>query len=79
MLAARINAKLNDVSVGARRGDLFDAAGPARFDLIVSNPPYLPTPVGDLPDRGLSRAWEAGTRGRAEGGEEMLVIRAQRA
>jgi release factor glutamine methyltransferase len=35
-----------------------------RFDLIVSNPPYVPSPRPDLPRRGPSRAWEAGHDGR---------------
>jgi release factor glutamine methyltransferase len=64
-ITVRINARLNGVSVTAKRGDLFDAVGDARFDLIVSNPPYLPCPDGQLPRRGPSRAWEAGVLGRA--------------
>jgi release factor glutamine methyltransferase len=65
VLAARVNAKLNRVSVTVRRGDLFEPVGEERFDLIVSNPPYLPAPEGQLPNRGLSRAWEASHSGRA--------------
>ncbi len=65
VLAARANGRLNGVRVVGRRGDLFGAVGPERFDLIVSNPPYLPGPEPDLPDRGLARAWEGGPRGRA--------------
>jgi release factor glutamine methyltransferase len=33
--------------------------------VIVSNPPYLPHPDEELPDRGLRRAVDAGPRGRA--------------
>lgn len=65
VLAVRLNARLNGVRIDAVRGDLFDAVGGQRFDLIVSNPPYLPGPLTHLPGRGLSRAWEAGPRGRA--------------
>jgi len=59
----RLNAALNGASVRAHRGDLFGPVDGRRFDLIVSNPPYVP---GDdeLPTRGLSRAWEGGARGR---------------
>jgi release factor glutamine methyltransferase len=65
VLATRLNAKLNRVTVTALRGDLFLPVGDARFDLIISNPPYLPTPGGELPPRGLARAWEGGPAGRA--------------
>ena len=39
---ARRNAELLSVDVDIRRGDLFRAVGRARFDMIVSNPPYIP-------------------------------------
>jgi release factor glutamine methyltransferase len=35
-----------------------------RFDLIVTNPPYVPGPTEQLPDRGIERAWYAGLDGR---------------
>jgi release factor glutamine methyltransferase len=61
--SARLNAALNGVSVNARRGDLLAPFAARRFDVIVSNPPYLP---GDheLPGRGPERAWEGGRDGR---------------
>lgn len=64
-LATRCNARLNGVSVRAVRGDLFDPVRGRRFDLITSNPPYVPNPTGEIPRRGLARAWEAGTDGRS--------------
>jgi release factor glutamine methyltransferase len=63
VLAIRLNAALNGVRVRARRGDLFAAVPGERFDAIVSNPPYVPG--ADPPRRGLARAWEAGSDGRA--------------
>jgi len=63
VLAARLNARLNGLRIDARRGDLFAAVPGERFDLIVSNPPYLPGP--ELPRSGPARAWEGGPRGRA--------------
>ena len=65
VLTARLNARLNDVEMRVLRSDLFDALGDRRFDLIVSNPPYLPSPDAELPRRGVRRAWEAGPDGRA--------------
>jgi release factor glutamine methyltransferase len=59
----RINARLNRVHVEALRGDLFGPVEGRRFDLIVSNPPYLPGDA-ELPARGASRAWEGGATGR---------------
>ncbi|MBV9413501.1 MAG: methyltransferase [Solirubrobacterales bacterium] len=64
LVSVRLNALLNGVHVTALRGDLFDPVAGRRFDLIVSNPPYLPDPDGDLPNHGLERAWNAGARGR---------------
>lgn len=62
--AARLNARLNGAEVIARRGSLFDPTGGRRFDLIVANPPYVPSASGDVEGRGPARAWEAGPDGR---------------
>lgn len=64
VLTARINARLNGTAVDARRGDLFGAVNGAAYDLITSNPPYVPCASDDLPSRGPERAWEAGRDGR---------------
>ena len=65
VLTTRLNALINGVRVSAHRGDLFAPLGGRRFDLIVSNPPYVPSAESELPARGLERAWEAGEDGRA--------------
>jgi release factor glutamine methyltransferase len=39
---ARGNAALNSVSVDFRIGSLFEPVAGERFDLVVSNPPYIP-------------------------------------
>ena len=65
VLAARLNARLNGVRVDARRGDLLAPVGGERFDLVVSNPPYLPAADGGIPTRGRARALDAGPDGRA--------------
>ncbi len=44
---ARFNAALNGIAnVEFRAGDLYAPAGPERFDLIVSQPPYYPKRAG---------------------------------
>jgi release factor glutamine methyltransferase len=64
VLTARLNARLNGVRIRALRGDLFAPVGDARFDVIVSNPPYVPAEREELPTSGPQRAWDAGRDGR---------------
>jgi release factor glutamine methyltransferase len=65
VLCAAVNARLNGVRVRALRGDLLAPVRRERFDVIVSNPPYLPAGGDALPARGPARAWDAGRDGRA--------------
>lgn len=58
LVTAAINARLNGVRVIPRRGDLFGPVAGEQFDLVVSNPPYLPS--DEIPKRGAARAWEGG-------------------
>jgi release factor glutamine methyltransferase len=62
---ARLNAALHGVRVKALRGDLLAPVGDRRFDVIVTNPPYVPAWDEELPRSGPQRAWEAGRDGRA--------------
>jgi release factor glutamine methyltransferase len=64
VMTVRLNARLNGVHVRALRSDLFAALGDERFDLIVSNPPYVPARTDTLPTSGPRRAWDAGRDGR---------------
>ncbi|HYJ76766.1 MAG TPA: methyltransferase [Kineosporiaceae bacterium] len=41
---ARLNLALGDVHAELRRGDLLEPAARERFDLVVSNPPFVITP-----------------------------------
>jgi release factor glutamine methyltransferase len=66
LITAQLNARLNGVRIRTRRGSLFTGLQGERFDLVVSNPPYVPKPGDDaLPARGPQRAWDAGADGRA--------------
>lgn len=62
---AWVNAVLRGRRIDVRRGSLLDPVRGRRFDLVVSNPPYVPSPVERLPDHGVARAWDAGPQGRA--------------
>src|SRR4051794_25850585 len=43
VLAAWLTARVNGTRVRARRGDLLSAVAGERFDIIASNPPYIPS------------------------------------
>jgi release factor glutamine methyltransferase len=64
LLTVRLNAARAGLTVRTRRGQTFGPVAGERFDLIVSNPPYVPSPRPDVPRHGPSRAWEAGHDGR---------------
>jgi release factor glutamine methyltransferase len=59
----RANAWLTGLPVRVRRGNLFTPVRDQSFDLILTNPPYVPAPTGIRPPRG-ARAWDAGHDGR---------------
>lgn len=63
VLCARMNAALSGQRITARRRDL--SAPEMRYDLVVSNPPYVPAPRDRLPRHGEARAWDGGHDGRA--------------
>jgi release factor glutamine methyltransferase len=62
VLATWLNTR--GLPVAVRRGDALEIAAGRRFDVIVANPPYVPSPDG-VPARGRARAWDAGPDGRA--------------
>jgi len=64
-LAAWLNARLNGARIRARRGDLIGAMGDGRFDVIVSNPPYVPAASDALPLHRASTPLDGGRDGRA--------------
>jgi len=64
LVSAWVNARRDGARVRARRGDLFAPVAGERFDLILANPPYVPSPHDALPRAGAARAWEGGGDGR---------------
>lgn len=64
LATAWANALLHGKRIGVRTGSLFEPVRGRRFDLVVSNPPYVPSPAR-MPTRGIARAWDAGPGGRA--------------
>ncbi|UIX32381.1 HemK2/MTQ2 family protein methyltransferase [Streptomyces sp. GQFP] len=63
LATTRLNALLNGQTLRVRHGDLATAVPGRRFDLVLTNPPYVPAP-GPTPARGPARAWDAGRDGR---------------
>ncbi|MEU0134031.1 HemK2/MTQ2 family protein methyltransferase [Streptomyces sp. NPDC006296] len=62
---ARLNALLHRRRITVQRGDLLSAVPERSYDLVVCNPPYVPSPLDRLPGHGAARAWDAGRDGRA--------------
>lgn len=66
---ARENAAAAGIDIDVREGSWITAVECAPFDVVVSNPPYVPTPPGAeleeiCPEAGPSWAWNAGRDGR---------------
>jgi release factor glutamine methyltransferase len=64
VITARTNGVLRGVSLRVRRGNLFAPVGSERFDLVLANPPYVPSPTDRLPRHTAGRCWDAGPDGR---------------
>ena len=45
----RLNAALNEVEVEVREGSLWDPVAGERFDLVVTNPPFVVSPATEAP------------------------------
>lgn len=65
LATAWLNSALNHCRIRLLHGDLLEPVRGRRFDLVVSNPPYVPAAEPAVPVRGIARAWDAGHDGRA--------------
>ncbi|MGA5194526.1 HemK2/MTQ2 family protein methyltransferase [Streptomyces exfoliatus] len=63
VVTARLNAAGRRLPLRVLHGDFAARTAGSRFDLVLSNPPYVPAP-GPVPSRGPERAWDAGPDGR---------------
>ncbi|WP_395358387.1 HemK2/MTQ2 family protein methyltransferase [Streptomyces sp. YH02] len=61
---ARVNALVRRLPLRVLHGDFATRTKGRRFDLVVTNPPYVPAPGAGQPSRGAERAWDAGPDGR---------------
>ncbi|MEV6611894.1 HemK2/MTQ2 family protein methyltransferase [Kutzneria sp. NPDC051319] len=64
VVSARLNAWLNGQRIKAMHGSMLALPASAEFDVVLANPPYVPSPAETV-TRGRRRAWNAGTDGRA--------------
>ncbi|MGI8723606.1 MAG: HemK2/MTQ2 family protein methyltransferase [Geodermatophilaceae bacterium] len=62
--ATWLNSRLQGVRVQVLRGDLFEPVAGRRFDLVIANPPYVPSASEVLPRYRKARCWDAGPDGR---------------
>ncbi|MFH8487205.1 HemK2/MTQ2 family protein methyltransferase [Streptomyces longisporoflavus] len=65
VLTARLNAMVARQRITVLRGDLTAAVPGRTYDVVASNPPYVPSPSVRPPRRGPARSWDAGQDGRA--------------
>lgn len=64
VIATWLNTRIRGLGVRVLQGDLLAPVAGETFDVILSNPPYVPAADDRLPT-GAARCWDAGTDGRA--------------
>ncbi|MFC9842002.1 HemK2/MTQ2 family protein methyltransferase [Streptomyces sp. NPDC060223] len=64
VLNAKVNALLARIPLRVVHGNLLSPVSAQSFDLILSNPPYVPAPAASCPRWSAARAWDAGYDGR---------------
>ncbi len=65
VVATWLNTRCRGLDVRVLQGDLLEPVAGETFDVILSNPPYVPAADDRLPTGGAARCWDAGTDGRA--------------
>ncbi|HEY0575970.1 MAG TPA: HemK2/MTQ2 family protein methyltransferase [Pseudonocardia sp.] len=63
-MATWLNCRLHGAPVTVLRGDLFGPVLGRRFDLVVANPPYVPSRASAPARHRIGRCWDAGQDGR---------------
>jgi release factor glutamine methyltransferase len=61
LATTRVNAALRGLRVQIRHGGLAAVADSGPFDVVIANPPYVPSP---RPEQRTGRCWDAGPDGR---------------
>ncbi|MFI5998101.1 HemK2/MTQ2 family protein methyltransferase [Streptomyces sp. NPDC051362] len=65
VFSARLNALRHGLRLQVLHGDFVACTRDRQFDVVLANPPYVPSPSPTLPSSGSARAWDAGPDGRA--------------
>jgi release factor glutamine methyltransferase len=65
VVATWLNSRVHHVACTVHHGDLFGPVAGHHFDLIMANPPYVPTTTTILPRHRITRCWDGGLDGRA--------------
>ncbi|MBL1076874.1 methyltransferase [Nocardia sp. 2] len=64
LFSAWVNSRLRRMDIALIHGDFRNVLLGRRFDIVLANPPYVPTGRSDVP-RGADRSWDAGPDGRS--------------
>lgn len=65
MTATWLNAHLRGLPIRVEFGDALSRIGNQQFDVVLANPPYVPSGEDAVPRRGRGRSWDAAWDGRA--------------
>ncbi len=64
-IATWVNTRRRGCPIRVHHGDLYAPVRGQLFDVIITNPPYVPAPTDELPRHRAARCWDAGPDGRA--------------